>query len=793
MPGSPGAPFLGRMLKKGATILKFPYFEGLTGKLSWIMDANTSPVPEGPSAAPADQVKTKVRKIPKGPIKFGTFQGVFTPTLLTILGVIMYLRGPWVVGNAGVLGAIGIITLATVITFFTALSMSSIVTNIRIKAGGAFSIISQSLGLEAGGAIGIPLYFAQAFAVAMYIFGFREGWLWLFPTHNALLIDLISFLLIFGIANISTDFAFKIQYVILAIIALSLVSIGMGFIHHPVNTDIVLFGDYKGSPENNFSGTTFWVVFAVYFPAVTGIMSGANMSGDLKDPRRNIPVGTLSAVGLSYLVYIGIVVLVAFLATPNELLTNYNVLIDKAFWAPLVLAGLLGATFSSALSSLVGAPRILFALGQNRILFFNDRLSTIDKKGEPRIALYITSVIVLLSLLLRDLNAIAPLLTMFFLITYAMINVVVLIEQGLGQISFRPTLRVPILVPLLGAVGCFFVMFIINSTVSLIALALVVAMYVYLTQRSNLDHYEGDTRSGMFNSLAEWSAKVVNKLPKANERSWQPNLLIPAQTNNDVIRAYRTIYNLARPKGSLKILGFSIDGDSGKMKKRLPELCDYFMAQGISAAHAMVHTDTYQKGVLTCMQGLKASFFTPNMLFLSLTDEVEYDEATLLILQKAREYGFGGYLYMPYRKVGLGLEKTVNLWLDIRYVNRDLKFKVEDINVGLLTAFLLQRNWRAKLNIVAIIKDSQNQGSEKNSAMRFMEKLLKLARITRDVEVHYVWGQFRKHHENVPHADLNIFTVTPDKLDIQKFRNRLELLETSCLLAIDGGSENALA
>lgn len=139
----------------------------------------------------------KTDQMPVSSKKFGTFQGVFTPTVLTILGVIMYLREGWVVGNAGLVGAIGIILLASAITFFTSLSMSSITTNIRIKAGGAFSIISQSLGLEAGGAIGIPLYLAQAFAVAMYIFGFREGWQWLFPSHSALLVDLGSFLLIF--------------------------------------------------------------------------------------------------------------------------------------------------------------------------------------------------------------------------------------------------------------------------------------------------------------------------------------------------------------------------------------------------------------------------------------------------------------------------------------------------------------------------------------------------------------------------------------------------------------------
>jgi amino acid transporter len=157
--------------------------------------------------------------------QFGTFAGVFTPTLLTILGVIMYLREGSVVGNAGLLGAWIIIALAFGITASTAMSMSSITTNIRIGAGGAYSIISQSLGLEVGGSVGIPLYLSQALAVAMYIFGFRAGWLSIFPDHPALLVDLGTFGLLFVIALISANLAFRIQYFIMAIIIGSLISI----------------------------------------------------------------------------------------------------------------------------------------------------------------------------------------------------------------------------------------------------------------------------------------------------------------------------------------------------------------------------------------------------------------------------------------------------------------------------------------------------------------------------------------------------------------------------------------
>ena len=141
--------------------------------------------------------------------KFGTFGGVFTPTLLTILGVIMYLRMGWVVGNAGLLGAWLIIAISFLITLCTALSMSAITTNIRIGAGGAYAIISQSLGLEVGGSLGIPRYISQGLASTMYIFGFREGWMSIFPTHSPFLVDITVFAVLITIAYISANLAIK--------------------------------------------------------------------------------------------------------------------------------------------------------------------------------------------------------------------------------------------------------------------------------------------------------------------------------------------------------------------------------------------------------------------------------------------------------------------------------------------------------------------------------------------------------------------------------------------------------
>ena len=141
--------------------------------------------------------------------KFGMFAGVFTPTVLTILGAIMYLRTGWVVGNAGLGGAIIIILLAHVITVATGLAVSSVVTNTRVGAGGAFAIISQSLGLEVGGSVGIPLFLAQGISIALYVLAFTESWLRIFPNHPEVLVAILTFAAVFAIVYISAQFASK--------------------------------------------------------------------------------------------------------------------------------------------------------------------------------------------------------------------------------------------------------------------------------------------------------------------------------------------------------------------------------------------------------------------------------------------------------------------------------------------------------------------------------------------------------------------------------------------------------
>lgn len=731
---------------------------------------------------------------------FGTFQGVFTPTTLTILGVIMYIRHPWVVGNAGIVGAMFIVAISVAITLFTTLSMASMTTNIRIESGGAFSIISQSLGLEIGGSIGIPLYFSQACVVAMYVFGFREGWLWIFPDHPPLLIDACTFALVALIAGISADFAFKIQYLIMAIIVGSIISILAGAFQSPVDLDqLQWFGSYEGEPVIDpqtgavtaYNPATFWTVFAVFFPAVTGIMAGVNMSGELSNPRKNIPNGALLAVVLTGLIYVGLIFVASIMAPPEELLSDYYIFIDRAWWKPIVIAGLLGATFSSALSSMVGAPRILLALGQKNILPKSRFFAKVSASGEPRNAIYFSMLVVIFSLLFRDLNAIAPLITMFFLITYAMINVVVLIEQSLGLPSFRPTLRVPILIPFLGTVGCFFVMFIINPTVSLVSLAIVVAFYAVLLNKT-LNKTKGDVRSGLFTALADWATKISNDLsPQKEARAWQPELLIPVESPKEIKGAYRLIYALTYPKGSLKVLGMLLGGEEERLRKYLPELMFSFQKEKISSSYTLVDGDDFGKTVSISMQALETAFFKPNIIFLKL-DEKKHglQEKYLPIIRATKKRNWGLVLLATFESVGLGIEKTINVWLDVIPENWQDQLDLGNNDLAILTALIIRKNWKARLNIIKTVREESPITEEE--IIKELQQMKILARIPKDTHIQVV-RRTPEMWSEAPLADLNILEL-PDKedLDLKRLQEIPNKLRTACLFTLDSNIENAL-
>ena len=728
-----------------------------------------------------------------GPKKFGTFAGVFTPTLLTILGVIMYLRTGWVVGNAGVLGGLGVILLAFGITITTGLSMASVTTNIRIGAGGAYSIISQSLGIEVGGSVGIPLFLSQALAVAMYVFGFREGWLWIFPEHPALIVDLAVFGAVLAIALVSASFAFRVQYFIMAVIGASLVSVAAAAATGSMQYDVAhvgLVGSFAGSPEDGFTGTSFWVVFAVFFPAATGIMAGANMSGDLKDPRRSIPVGTLSAIGVSLVIYLLLAYWLARSATPEELVSDYTIMMEKAYWGPAVLAGLLGATFSSALASLVGAPRVLQALGEHSILPRGAWLAQRTPKGEPRHAVYVTAGIVVAALLLRDLNTIAPLITMFFLITYAMINFVVFVEGRLGLVSFRPLFAIPQMVPFLGLAGCLLAMFVVNPAFGLAAVVIVVAVFWLLTRRL-IDAPYGDVRSGLFVALAEWAAKRVGEMPGEQQRAWKPNLLVPVEDAAVLRGMFTMIESVAYPKGSVKLVGLNIEG-SARGLDQLPTLGGAFQRRGVFSSWTTLDTHAYGDGLVSSMQALRGAFFRPNVLFLpiperDMEERAEREEAYRHAIAEARRQSIGTLVYAPHPHAGLAQRQQINVWIHDQTPDWSISMEIGNLDLALLIALKLKRNWKGRIRLLTVVEDE----AQLPEAGHFLERLIDLARLP-DTEPLAAAGTFRDFVTGAPPADINIFGLQPEA-DFDFMRTLVRATRSSALFVRDSGEESALA
>ena len=719
---------------------------------------------------------------------FGTFAGVFTPTTLTILGVIMYIRQPWVVGNAGVMGALGIVLLSVAITLTTALSLSSITTNIRIGSGGAFSLISQSLGLEIGGAIGIPFYFAQSIAVAMYIFGFREGLQTLTPDINPLILDLAIFAVVMGIAFISTSFAFKIQFVILGIIVLSLASIYGALFVNELNFNIEWIGQYPGSVENDFRGSSFWIVFAVFFPAVTGVMAGANMSGDLTNPRKSIPVGTISSVIITTIIYISLIFVAAVIASPDELAKNYNVFIDKALFGPIVLAGLLGATLSSALGSFVGAPRILLALGEKNILPKSKELAKKSKKGEPVNAMLITAGLVLFGISLRNLNTIAPLLTMFFMITYAMVNIVALVEQTLGLPSYRPTLKIPIIIPAIGAFGSIAIMFVLNVIVALFSLIFIVIFYLYLV-KMNIKSAAGDSRSGLFTALAEWATKKTNSLRQEREvRSWRPDLLIPVTMPKELRSSFKLIHSIIYPKGSVKILALRNENetDQRNMENFLKNAVKKFKESDLSVSYSVIDNTDFNTTVNVSMQSLNAAFFKPNIIFISIDTATSNLSYYNKLIADTKKNNFGMIIYIPFATASLAIEKSINLWMTNIPADWKETFSVNNNNLSALTSLLICRNWKGNID-VHILNNNPNLIFGEND----IEDLKTMVRFPKRTTIKIHEGNLLENVAKEKNADVNIFNIEPGVTidDMVKIVNDSRI---SAVFCSDSDFENVL-
>ena len=455
--------------------------------------------------------------------KLGTFAGVFTPSVLTILGIILFLRLGYVVGNAGLGRALLMIGLANTISVLTSISLAAISTNLKVKGGGDYYLISRTLGVEFGGAIGIVLFLAQSVSIAFYCMGFGEAMAGMLPASEWLSTRMIAegaVLLLFILAWLGADWATRFQYGVMILIGLALVSFFWGGFS---GWDAILL---SRNWANASSGIPFWVLFAIFFPAVTGFTQGVSMSGDLKDPGKSLPLGTFMAVGVSIVVYFGVAVLFAGVLPQNILAADYGAMGRVAKFSFLIDAGVIAATLSSAMASFLGAPRILQSLSADRIfpfLFFFSKGS--GPTNNPRRGVLLSGVIALATVALGNLNVIAPVVSMFFLISYGLLNYATFFEARSASPSFRPRFRwFHHRLSLLGALACLGVMLAIDFTAGIVAVTVLFAIFQYLKRTAGPARWADSHRSYDLQQVREHLLAVSRETE--HPRDWRPQILV---------------------------------------------------------------------------------------------------------------------------------------------------------------------------------------------------------------------------------------------------------------------------
>lgn len=565
--------------------------------------------------------------MPERTNKFGTFGGVFTPCTLTILGVIMFLRFGMVIGNAGIIHGLLIVLMAKVVTTLTALSLSAVATNTRIKGGGAYFLISRSLGVEFGGAIGLVFFLSQAISVALYVIGFTEALSSLSQTvsDNFRLVATVVNIAVFLCVFIGAGWTIKIQYFILAILALAIGSFALGSIGY-CSIEQMQANMKPGYTE----GQSIRTMFALFFPAATGVMAGANMSGDLANPSRSIPRGTLWAIFVTAIIYTSFALLLGISSSREQLQSDTMIVSKIAISSPFIIAGIFAATISSALGSMMGAPRILQAIARDRIFnIFNIFIPGSKKTGEPRRAIILSFIIAEIGVLLGDLNMIAPIITMFFLITYCALNFAAFREGISGNPSYRPTFLVRHWsISLLGAILCLAVMLLIDLPWAIAAILVMVGLYRHL-EKHEIQSSWGDINSGVAFERVRRDLLSL-EMEKYHPKNWRPTILAFEMHREEAFPVAAYARYLAGRYGLL-LLGQVITSDAeGSLEahsRALRMLRKRIAENELDAFPAVTISESTEAGIAALVQCCGIGAIRPNLILFNWpTNETEYIE-----------------------------------------------------------------------------------------------------------------------------------------------------------------------
>lgn len=480
---------------------------------------------------------------------FGTAPVFFT-AISTILGAILFLRFGYAVGTLGFWGVILIILLGHMVTIPTALAISEIATNKRVEGGGEYFIISRSFGLNIGATIGIALFLSQAISVAFYVIAFTESFEFLFNfirdkydfnlPRQVISIPAMTALAVL-ILKKGANMGVKALYVVVAILAVSLVMFFLGSTQHSSEVNYSLESAVFRNRDS------FFIVFAIIFPAFTGMTAGVGLSGDLKKPSRSIPLGTTIATFSGMIIYFFVVFKLASSASIDDLVNNQLVMGKIAIGGSVIIPlGLAASTISSALGSVMVAPRTLQALAADQS-FPSSKLNWWLSRGrksdqEPVNASTVTVVIAMVFVALGDVNAVAGIISMFFMVTYGTLCLISFLNHFGASPSYRPSFKSRWYLSLPGFIISVWVMFKINSTYALVAIVVMTLLYAYINYyHKDRQGLESIFANAIFQLNRNLQVYLQKRTSKKTQQEWRPSAICISKNSFERDTAFRLL------------------------------------------------------------------------------------------------------------------------------------------------------------------------------------------------------------------------------------------------------------
>lgn len=653
-----------------------------------------------------------------GKKKFGAFAGVFTPSILTILGVIMYMRLGWVVGNAGLIGAIAIILIAHVIAVTTGLSVSSVATDKKIGAGGIYYVLSRSMGIPIGGAIGIALYVGTAFSIALYLIGFAESFNEFFgfgsTVNDYRITGTLALVSLSALALISTSAALKAQFFILAAIIISLISVFLGsmeFAPEAINLT---------APKDAMSMS---VVFAIFFPAVTGFTAGIAMSGDLKAPKKSIPIGTLLAIGTGLIVYVGLAIFLAYAVNSNELQNNNNILREIALWPMAVVGGIWGATLSSALGGILGGPRILQAMSLDGVTpkFFGKGQG---KDNEPVNALLLVFLIAEVGILIGELDVIAGIVSMFFLATYAFINISFFLEKWANP-DFQPTFKISKWIGLVGFIACVGIMMFTDWVNMIAALGVISGLYFFLTKKQ-ISIGSNDVWKSVWGNVVNTGLRKLEET-KEGSTSWSPNvMLFTGENRNTRLHLLEFSKTISGRSGIVTDFNlYSNKNNENTLPKQKQNYKDDLLEK-FGVFGKKIEVEDYYTGIENIASTYGFSGVEPNTVMLNWTKYSKNPTKSARMIKKLIHLDYN-LLYLDYdKKTKFGTKQTIDVWW------RETDGHNAELMLNIARYILQSPDWvNVKIRVLFV-----NHNNADNTIVKLkISKLLEQLRINADIKI----------------------------------------------------------